>query len=482
MDIKNLIQKLDSISSTPAQSTYIAESVQRSPVANKARARVKKSISEMLLKEFGLFEAPANPYPEGSPNKAAFDTLSDKDKEWLTRGGQQPDFANDPAIKARMPDKGQPTMSPAQGDKMAADIAKANGATQAKPQQPGMTQSQGSQMAADIAKANGATQAKPQQQGAVAAGDKPPFPSAYAPPGSSLNRDTATAAGQIGAINDKLNAIDSATGMTSAQGDKMAADIAKANGAPATGAAPSAAPATNPVAELQTALNAKGAGLTVDGKMGPLTSAAMKKHPEVSKKFPAVKQPSSAGAATPASGASPMKSSPQSAKTPAQGGQYADTQKLTRAGDAAAASAATAIPQQLANADKSTKQWVNGERWVYKPVAANFDSTNGGVVTTPAGWQLDYSEAPGKAVGSTGVSGVFTSGITKQRAKEKYTGPDKGTQSAPAQAQPSPKYVPQPGQTSPKISSAPNAITAATAAQGSQLDADSMQFYSQSKK
>ena len=64
----------------------------------------------------------------------------------------------------------------------------------------------------------------------------------------------------------------------------------------------------------------------------------------------------------------------------------------------------------LAKADKTQKQWVNGERYVYSDTDAGPQ------------WVLDYSQVPGREVGSTGLSGLFTSGVTKRRGETGFTG------------------------------------------------------------
>ncbi len=75
------------------------------------------------------------------------------------------------------------------------------------------------------------------------------------------------------------------------------------------------------VQELQSALNEKGAGLKVDGVMGPQTSAAMSKFPEIAKQFPGVTAP--AGQApgtpkqTPKSNTAPTGAAPQTSTKPA---------------------------------------------------------------------------------------------------------------------------------------------------------------------
>lgn len=68
----------------------------------------------------------------------------------------------------------------------------------------------------------------------------------------------------------------------------------------------------------------------------------------------------------------------------------------------------------LAKADTTKKQWVNGERYVYSDTEAGPQ------------WVLDYSTVPGRQVGSTGLSGMFTAGTTKSRATNAYTGADSG--------------------------------------------------------
>lgn len=69
----------------------------------------------------------------------------------------------------------------------------------------------------------------------------------------------------------------------------------------------------------------------------------------------------------------------------------------------------------LASADKTQKQWVSGERY-------SFTDPDG----SGARWVLDYSQVPGREVGSTGLSGVFTKGVTQRRGQTSYTGADSG--------------------------------------------------------
>ena len=93
------------------------------------------------------------------------------------------------------------------------------------------------------------------------------------------------------------------------------------------------------------------------------------------------------------------------------------------AGQAAAQNAASGPTPQatkaLASADKAQKQWVNGERY-------SFTDPDG----QGARWVLDYSQQPGRQVGSTGLSGMFTAGTTKSRAQTAYTGADAGAAAA----------------------------------------------------
>lgn len=72
----------------------------------------------------------------------------------------------------------------------------------------------------------------------------------------------------------------------------------------------------------------------------------------------------------------------------------------------------------LAKADQSQKQWVNGERYVYSDTEAGPQ------------WVLDYSTVPGRQVGSTGLSGMFTKGTTQSRAANAYSGADSGAAAA----------------------------------------------------
>jgi len=69
------------------------------------------SIAQMLLREFGLEEAPiANPYQGADATK--FAAMSPEDQAWLTKGGGKPDI-NDQYILMRAPNKGKPAAAPA---------------------------------------------------------------------------------------------------------------------------------------------------------------------------------------------------------------------------------------------------------------------------------------------------------------------------------------------------------------------------------
>lgn len=85
-------------------------------------------IARALLSEFNLLEA-ENPYNPNSPEGQLFPQLSPEDQAWLTKGGQAPAFANDPIMKARMPNKGKATVpAPQQAPAPVADIDPATGA------------------------------------------------------------------------------------------------------------------------------------------------------------------------------------------------------------------------------------------------------------------------------------------------------------------------------------------------------------------
>lgn len=112
MNIKKLLTTLSDL-----DKPVIRESVKQ-PI--KTESRKATSLSDKLLESFGLFEAEVadiqNPYNPDSPEGKLFPTLSQADKQWLTKSVQNDDntgvrpgaplFATDPSIKARMPNKG----------------------------------------------------------------------------------------------------------------------------------------------------------------------------------------------------------------------------------------------------------------------------------------------------------------------------------------------------------------------------------------
>lgn len=91
---------------------------------------------------------------------------------------------------------------------------------------------------------------------------------------------------------------------------------------------------------------------------------------------------------------------------------------ILEAAQAAANSPTPQAAKALAKADTAQKQWVNGERYVYSDTEAG------------PKWVLDYSTVPGRQVGSTGLSGIFTKGTTQSRATNAYTGADSGAAAA----------------------------------------------------
>ena len=79
------------------------------------------SIAQMLLREFGLEEAPvANPYQGADATK--FAAMSPEDQAWLTKGGGKPDI-NDQYILMRAPNKGKPAPAAAPAAPAAAPAA-----------------------------------------------------------------------------------------------------------------------------------------------------------------------------------------------------------------------------------------------------------------------------------------------------------------------------------------------------------------------
>ena len=133
MDLKALMQKLELINSKQnlmesekKETTWADKSGKKHPATQvkgdkytgkEAEKESKKktdegivfnsSIAQMLLREFGLEEAPiANPYKD--PAQAAkFAAMSPADQAWLTKGGGVPDI-NDEIILSRAPNKGKP--------------------------------------------------------------------------------------------------------------------------------------------------------------------------------------------------------------------------------------------------------------------------------------------------------------------------------------------------------------------------------------
>lgn len=91
---------------------------------------------------------------------------------------------------------------------------------------------------------------------------------------------------------------------------------------------------------------------------------------------------------------------------------------IVEAAQAAASGPTPQAAKALAKADTTQKQWVNGERYVYSDTEAGPQ------------WVLDYSTVPGRQVGSTGLSGIFTKGTTQSRASNAYTGADSGAAAA----------------------------------------------------
>jgi hypothetical protein len=169
-----------------------------------------------------------NPYPPGSGSAIKFDTLSEKDKAWLTKGGGKPniDPAYDPKqlILSRAPDGGKPAAAPA-----AAAPAAAPALTAADQEDADM----GKAMAAN---AQAATQAA---NGVNAAGQNVTMP-------NGINPETGTP-----------------TTVASAPAGQAAKPRIPAKADPA-------------VQKIQQDLIAKGAKIKADGVMGPATQAAMK--------------------------------------------------------------------------------------------------------------------------------------------------------------------------------------------------------------
>jgi hypothetical protein len=132
MDLKALMQKLETIDkkqnlmeAEKKETTWTDKSGKKHPATQvkgdkytgkEAEKEDKKktdegivfnsSIAQMLLREFGLEEAPvANPYQGADAEK--FAAMSPADQAWLTKGGGKPDI-NDQFILARAPNKGKP--------------------------------------------------------------------------------------------------------------------------------------------------------------------------------------------------------------------------------------------------------------------------------------------------------------------------------------------------------------------------------------
>jgi hypothetical protein len=135
MDLKALMQKLETIDkkqnlmeAEKKETTWTDKSGKKHPATQvkgdkytgkEAEKDDKKktdegivfnsSIAQMLLREFGLEEAPvANPYQGADAEK--FAAMSPADQAWLTKGGGKPDI-NDQFILARAPNKGKPALT-----------------------------------------------------------------------------------------------------------------------------------------------------------------------------------------------------------------------------------------------------------------------------------------------------------------------------------------------------------------------------------
>lgn len=243
MDMKNLMQKLESINQkkTLAESKKVTkpkmDKEEKNIKSSDAKKKpVKESIRQQLLRAFGLTEA-TNPHPPGSPQAAAWDNLTPQDQEWI--GGGDP---TDKTILSRAPNKG---MSAAGAGQAAAAGAAAQ---QAASQQQQQQQADARQDAEASAAAASAMNDVDQQY------------SMGKPTDSNVNpRDMALAKGQV-----------------------------TTPAAPSGQAAQKAAPVKDPnVLALQQKLIAAGAKnkdgtpLKADGIMGPATQAAIKQFPAV---------------------------------------------------------------------------------------------------------------------------------------------------------------------------------------------------------
>jgi hypothetical protein len=323
------------------------------------------SIAQMLLREFGLEEAPiANPYKD--PAQAAkFAAMSPADQAWLTKGGGVPDI-NDPYILARAPNKGKPAapaaqqVAPGQADRddaeqgaaMRANAAGGNSTSAATgvgiPGEEAAAQAaaptaadqddadMGAAMKANQAAAIGANQdAEDQAMGAAM--------TANAQAANGVN-----AAGQNVTMPGGINP-ETGTPTTTTAGAPAAPTQAASPAAPAK---PKATPDPKVMA-MQQELIKKGAKIKADGIMGPATAAAQKQ-------FGAARDPAGAyrgdrsdmKPAAPAGGqaASPAKPAPYNAAKDSQAANVAKP-----AGGQAASPAAPAAPA----ADAPTPSLIN---------------------------------------------------------------------------------------------------------------------------
>ena len=191
------------------------------------------------LREYiSIVEANNGPWPEGSPQAAAYSKMSPEDQKFL--GGANP---LDPAILNRAPNKGKPAAAPA------------------APAAPTGTTAQGDD-------AGNTTITKPDGSMQVVGPD-----GNVIPPGGGRQQPT-----QAGKPAAPQAATPTAAPKVNYEKDFPAA-TAK---------------------ELQTKLNAVGEKLTVDGMMGPATRAAMARHPEITTNPNAAAPAAQAGRQTPA--------------------------------------------------------------------------------------------------------------------------------------------------------------------------------------
>jgi len=311
MDLKALMQKLEIINnkqtlmeSEKKETTWTDKSGKKHPATQvkgdkytgkEADKESKKkadegivfnsSIAQMLLREFGLEEAPiANPYKD--PAQAAkFAAMSPADQAWLTKGGGVPDI-NDEIILSRAPNKGKPTAASALPTGMTqADVDQARNATEpdaggqaaspAAPTPTGTTAQGDDEGNTMITKPDGTTQVVGPDGNVIKPGTNP-----------ALATNKAQAAAIASGAQDDVTGVDAAVAANAARPTTTGAPAGGQAASPAKPAKPAFKPDPEGLAianqlKMTTPdaikLFQKQQGLTPDGQIGPKTADALKK-------------------------------------------------------------------------------------------------------------------------------------------------------------------------------------------------------------